>query len=176
MENKENLLTCARDLFYARGYDAVGIQEIVDAAGVTKPTMYYYFGSKKGLLEELMRRIFDELQGQMEQAATRREEDRFPDILYRVVDTFLHYATSHEKEYRFALALYYTGEENEGHLVVKPLIGRYYSCLVQIFAEAADGLVGRVVDDFCHDMQRVFRTRIHAGTLPDRFKPFQYLD
>ena len=98
MENKENLLTCARDLFYARGYDAVGIQEIVDAAGVTKPTMYYYFGSKKGLLEELMRRIFDELQGQMEQAATRREEDRFPDILYRVVDTFLHYATSHEKE------------------------------------------------------------------------------
>ncbi len=51
MENKENLLTCARDLFYARGYDAVGIQEIVDAAGVTKPTMYYYFGSKKGLLE-----------------------------------------------------------------------------------------------------------------------------
>ena len=57
MENKENLLTCARDLFYARGYDAVGIQEIVDAAGVTKPTMYYYFGSKQGLLEELMRRI-----------------------------------------------------------------------------------------------------------------------
>ena len=140
MENKEKLLTCARDLFYARGYDAVGIQEIVDAAGVTKPTMYYYFGSKKGLLEELMRRIFDELQGQMEQAAIRREEDRFPDILYRVADTFLHYAVSHEKEYRFALALYYTGEENEGHLVVKPLIGRYYSRLVQIFAEAADEL------------------------------------
>ena len=49
MENREKLLSCALDLFYARGYDAVGIQEIVDAAGVTKPTMYYYFGSKKGL-------------------------------------------------------------------------------------------------------------------------------
>ena len=33
--------------------------------------------------------------------------------------------------------LYYTGEENEGHLVVRPLIGRYYSRLVQVFEEAA---------------------------------------
>lgn len=140
MENKENLLTCARDLFYARGYDAVGIQEIVDAAGVTKPTMYYYFGSKKGLLEELMQRAFDELQGQLEQAAVKRDTERFPDVLYRVADAFLLYAVSHEREYRFALALYYTGEENEGHLVVKPLIGRYYNRLVQVFTEAADEL------------------------------------
>ena len=140
MENKENLLTCARDLFYARGYDAVGIQEIVDAAGVTKPTMYYYFGSKKGLLEELMQRAFDELQGQLEQAAVKRDTERFPDILYRVADAFLSYAVSHEREYRFALALYYTGEENEGHLVVKPLIGRYYNRLVQVFTEASDEL------------------------------------
>lgn len=140
MENKENLLTCARDLFYARGYDAVGIQEIVDAAGVTKPTMYYYFGSKKGLLEELMQRAFDELQGQLEQAAVKRDTERFPDVLYRVADAFLSYAVSHEREYRFALALYYTGEENEGHLVVKPLIGRYYNRLVQVFTEASDEL------------------------------------
>ena len=35
------------------------------------------------------------------------------------------------------LALYYTGEENEGHLVVRPLISRYYSRLVQVFEEAA---------------------------------------
>ena len=61
MENREKLLSCALDLFYARGYDAVGIQEIVDAAGVTKPTMYYYFGSKKGLLEDLIQGIFNDL-------------------------------------------------------------------------------------------------------------------
>ena len=48
MDNKEVLLQVALDLFHAKGYDAVGIQEIVDKAGVTKPTLYYYFGSKKG--------------------------------------------------------------------------------------------------------------------------------
>ena len=43
MDNKETIMTCALDLFYARGYDGVGVQEIADAAGITKPTLYYYF-------------------------------------------------------------------------------------------------------------------------------------
>ena len=46
MENREMIMRCAKTLFYAKGYDAVGVQEIVDKAGVTKPTLYYYFGSK----------------------------------------------------------------------------------------------------------------------------------
>ena len=33
MDNRSRLLECALDLFTARGYDAVGVQEIVDAAG-----------------------------------------------------------------------------------------------------------------------------------------------
>ena len=54
IDNRELLLDAALDLFYAKGYDAVGVQEIVDRAGVTKPTLYYYFGSKIGLLQNLL--------------------------------------------------------------------------------------------------------------------------
>ena len=64
MDNKETIMTCALDLFYARGYDGVGVQEIADAAGITKPTLYYYFGSKKGLLQQVLNnyyQILDEL-------------------------------------------------------------------------------------------------------------------
>ncbi|HJD37831.1 MAG TPA: TetR family transcriptional regulator, partial [Candidatus Blautia ornithocaccae] len=32
MDNRELLLDAALDLFYAKGYDAVGVQEIVDRA------------------------------------------------------------------------------------------------------------------------------------------------
>ena len=46
MENKERILECALELFYAKGYDAVGVQEIAERSGITKPTLYYYFGSK----------------------------------------------------------------------------------------------------------------------------------
>ena len=54
MDNRSKILSCALKLFSARGYDAVGVQEIVDAAGITKPTLYHYFGSKRGLLETLL--------------------------------------------------------------------------------------------------------------------------
>ena len=54
MDNRELIVQSALELFYARGYDAVGVQEIVDKAGISKPTLYYYFGSKLGLLKVLL--------------------------------------------------------------------------------------------------------------------------
>jgi TetR/AcrR family transcriptional regulator len=40
-------------LFVERGYEAVGVQELCDSSGVTKPTLYHHFGSKRGLLDSL---------------------------------------------------------------------------------------------------------------------------
>ena len=54
MDNRTILMDCALRLFTTQGYNAVGVQEVVDAAGVTKPTLYHYFGSKHGLLETLL--------------------------------------------------------------------------------------------------------------------------
>ena len=39
MENRMLIMECAKELFYEKGYDAVGVQEIVDRAGITKPTL-----------------------------------------------------------------------------------------------------------------------------------------
>ena len=50
------LLDIALDLFSRRGYEGTGVQEIVAAAGVTKPTLYHYFGSKIGVLKALLDR------------------------------------------------------------------------------------------------------------------------
>jgi AcrR family transcriptional regulator len=46
----------AARLFAERGYDATSVREIVEASGVTKPTLYYHFGSKRGLAEALLTR------------------------------------------------------------------------------------------------------------------------
>jgi AcrR family transcriptional regulator len=46
---RQALLREAAALFAVRGYDAVSVREIVEAAGCTKPAMYYHFGSKDGL-------------------------------------------------------------------------------------------------------------------------------
>jgi len=44
----------AARLFAAQGYDATPVRAIVEAAGVTKPTLYYHFGSKEGLARALL--------------------------------------------------------------------------------------------------------------------------
>ena len=62
MDNKEKILETALDLFYAKGYDAVGVQEIAEKSGVTKPTLYHYYGSKYGLLESLIKTYYEEFE------------------------------------------------------------------------------------------------------------------
>lgn len=48
------VLTAAADLFYARGVHAVGVEEIARVAGVSKLSLYRHFGSKDGLVAEVL--------------------------------------------------------------------------------------------------------------------------
>lgn len=60
----------AARLFAARGFDATSVREIVEAAGVTKPTLYYHFGSKEALAQALvtvpMTRLVEQTRGLLE--------------------------------------------------------------------------------------------------------------
>ncbi len=49
-----HIARAAARLFASRGYDATSVREIVEAAGVTKPTLYYHFRSKEGLAHALV--------------------------------------------------------------------------------------------------------------------------
>ncbi|MFD7923662.1 TetR/AcrR family transcriptional regulator [Streptomyces sp. NPDC059740] len=53
----QRLLATATRLFAEQGYDRTSVQEIVDAAGVTKGALYHYFGSKDDLLHEVYGRV-----------------------------------------------------------------------------------------------------------------------
>jgi AcrR family transcriptional regulator len=47
---RERLLASANDLFYAEGVQTVGIDRIIEHAGVAKASLYNIFGSKEGLV------------------------------------------------------------------------------------------------------------------------------
>lgn len=49
-----HILAVAARLFAVRGYDATSVQMIVEAAGVTKPTLYHHFQSKAGVAKALL--------------------------------------------------------------------------------------------------------------------------
>ena len=56
---RERLLTAALELFTAKGYAATTVREIVAAAGVSKPVLYYYFSNKEGIYLALMQNTYD---------------------------------------------------------------------------------------------------------------------
>ncbi len=51
----DKIRVTARDLFYREGIRAVGVEEIVNRAGVTKPSLYRAFESKDALITDCLR-------------------------------------------------------------------------------------------------------------------------
>jgi AcrR family transcriptional regulator len=56
----ERILATSLDLFATKGYDATSVREICEAAGITKPTLYHFFGSKDGVLQALVNTGFQQ--------------------------------------------------------------------------------------------------------------------
>lgn len=52
---RERLMHAAAELFSQKGYAATTVREIVAAAGVSKPVLYYYFKNKEGIYHEIVR-------------------------------------------------------------------------------------------------------------------------
>lgn len=138
MENREMIMQCAKTLFYAKGYDAVGVQEIVDKAGVTKPTLYYYFGSKLGLLKTLIEETFQEFRIILHEAADM--EQRIEETLYQVAHRYCMFFESDREFYMLFMALFYSARENEAYQAVKPYVAEFYDMIVDVFGRAADQL------------------------------------
>lgn len=55
------LVAAARELFAERGYGAVGTEEIVRAAGVTRGALYHHFGGKRDLFQSVYEEVEAEL-------------------------------------------------------------------------------------------------------------------
>ncbi|HEY5533183.1 MAG TPA: TetR/AcrR family transcriptional regulator [Candidatus Anoxymicrobiaceae bacterium] len=49
LERRKSILIAARDLFYEKGYQTTTVEEIAEAADVSKGTVYLYFSSKDEL-------------------------------------------------------------------------------------------------------------------------------
>jgi AcrR family transcriptional regulator len=51
---REKLHSAAARVFARKGYATATVREIVEMAGVTKPALYYYFGSKEGVYKAIL--------------------------------------------------------------------------------------------------------------------------
>lgn len=134
MDNRQQILHCALQLFAARGYDAVGIQEIVDVAGITKPTLYHYFGSKRGLLDAVVREYADPFTQHIRQASAYQGD--LTGTLTKIVSTAFQYARENPTFYRLHLALWFAPSESDALQTVAPIHEHLYTLIEAVFAQA----------------------------------------
>jgi AcrR family transcriptional regulator len=81
---RARLLTAASELFYAEGVQSVGIDRVIEHAGVAKATLYSAFGSKEGLVRAYLQARHDATRERM-----RRElEARYPTARDRLTGVF----------------------------------------------------------------------------------------
>ena len=73
-QREEQMLRVAERLFAKRGYHSVAVDEIAAGAGVTKPMVYAYFGSKEGLFEACTARAADALIDRLAASAAEHTE------------------------------------------------------------------------------------------------------
>jgi AcrR family transcriptional regulator len=66
---RERILAVARDLFYERGVRAVGVDEIAEAAGTNKMTLYRHFASKDLLVAECLRQVARQADAELDRLA-----------------------------------------------------------------------------------------------------------
>jgi AcrR family transcriptional regulator len=75
-EKRRHILQAALKRFAHCGYSAASVQQIVDDAKVSKPTLYYYFKDKSDLFRALVHEAHDERYRLLQEAAARRVDIR----------------------------------------------------------------------------------------------------
>lgn len=136
MDNQQRLLNCALSLFGKRGYHAVSVSDIVGAAGVTKPTLYHYFGSKRGLLEALLHHNAEPFLSVLGKAATYQRNLVL--TLENIARAYFDFAQSASSFYRLQLTQYFSPPESEVNEAIRPYAQRQHQILADVFIRAAD--------------------------------------
>lgn len=86
---KTRIIESATKLFSLRGFDATSVDEIARDAGVNKAMIYYYFSSKEGLLNSIIRKSvndFSKLIDEVDISKYETLEDLIHDIVKLGVD------------------------------------------------------------------------------------------
>ncbi len=82
----DRLCEIATGLFYRRGIRAVGVDEIVFEAGVTKPTLYRNYASKDDLVSVCLSAKVSEAEARMDAIAARLPDDPLAQLRAIVAD------------------------------------------------------------------------------------------
>jgi TetR/AcrR family transcriptional regulator len=134
--NRDTILSTALRLFSDRGYEAVGVAELCDESGITKPTLYHYFGSKRGLLDAIVAERGAVLRDEVRAASAYDRDVRLG--IERIAFAFARSAEEDASFARLRLALAFAPPSSEGWKAGAQLNAELFGCVEAFFRAAAE--------------------------------------
>jgi len=135
-QRRQQLFAVALGLFAQRGYRATTMDDIAEAAGVTKPLLYQHFSSKRALYLELVHSIARDLLEAIERAV--RQADGPRQQVELGFAAYFRLVVSHEAEFRLLYGRDYADDDE---------LGRALRMVEDAIAEAIDPLIDAGLDD-----------------------------
>ncbi|AMA55269.1 TetR/AcrR family transcriptional regulator [Bradyrhizobium sp. CCGE-LA001] len=74
-ENRQTVINVASRLFRERGFDGIGLKDLMKGAGLTQGAFYKQFASKEDLAVEASRRALESASGRWSDAAAQNPDD-----------------------------------------------------------------------------------------------------
>jgi TetR/AcrR family transcriptional regulator len=133
---REQLMRSALTLFTQRGYSATTVRELVKEAGVTKPVLYYYFGSKEGLFLELMRTHFGRLEAIVDRSRQAKRSVR--ERLIAMLDDGFVYVRENRDFIRLMHAVYYGPPGEAPYFDFEAYHQRYHDLIARLLEEGIE--------------------------------------
>ncbi|KUJ54580.1 TetR family transcriptional regulator [Streptomyces albus subsp. albus] len=90
-QRREQLIAVAQELFSHRSPEDVSIDEIAEAAGISRPLVYHYFPGKQSLYEAAIQRAAQELTARFQEP----QEGPLGARLLRVMERFFDFVDDH---------------------------------------------------------------------------------
>ncbi|MGM0508594.1 MAG: TetR/AcrR family transcriptional regulator [Fusobacteriota bacterium] len=134
MSKKEELIEIALELFAKEGYDNVGVKKIVERAGVKKPTLYYHFDNKEGVLQSILEVKFDNFFSKLNDIS--EYEGDITLTLEKIIFFYFDFAKKNTLFYRLIMSLSFAPEKNTPYKCMVAYLKRQYSILESVFLEA----------------------------------------
>ena len=109
-QRRAQLLDAANDVFTTKGYHASAMDDIAEAAGVSKPVLYQHFASKLDLYLALLDQSCDRLVEMVQDALASTENNA--DRVVATVGAFYEFVSSASGEFRFVFESDLTGDSS----------------------------------------------------------------
>ena len=142
---REQILDVALEVFATTGFHSTSMNEVAEAAGVTKPVLYQHFDSKRALYQALLDEVGSRLLGNIAKAVAEATDGKSQTEL-----GFRAYFRWVAEDHDAFLLLFGSGSRRDDE---------FASAVRRITAEAADAIAPLIAVEIGEDQQR---TLAHA--------------